>query len=118
MRQCIEQWRGWGLNMAMALQMGIEVSGLSHDRVDFAGIEKGVDQIVLQESECNKTHNPLPETEGFMGWGGALTLVNGSPFDWRVSSVSSYQMPAWNWPTVQAGIWHCRSQEQTGTHKL
>ncbi|KAF2828377.1 PLC-like phosphodiesterase [Ophiobolus disseminans] len=38
-----------------------------------------------------------------MGWGGALTLVNGSPFDWSVSSTSSYQMPAWKWPTVTAG---------------
>jgi len=29
--------------------------------------------------------------------------VNGSPFDWTVSSAPSYQMDAWKWPTVSAG---------------
>jgi hypothetical protein len=87
--------------MLVALQMNVGVyGGLQDERVDFAGLHKGVDQIVLQGKSCD-TH--LPEKEGFMGWGGALTLVNGSPFDWTVSRVSSYQMPAWNWPTVAAG---------------
>ncbi|KAH8732275.1 PLC-like phosphodiesterase [Phaeosphaeriaceae sp. PMI808] len=38
-----------------------------------------------------------------MGYGGALTLVNGSPFDWVLKSAPSYQMDAWSWPTVSAG---------------
>jgi len=39
-----------------------------------------------------------------MGWGGYLTLVNASPANWGVGSISSYQMPGWQWPTVQAGM--------------
>ncbi|KAF2033571.1 PLC-like phosphodiesterase [Setomelanomma holmii] len=38
-----------------------------------------------------------------MGYGGALTLVNGSPFDWTVSSTPSYQMDTWSWPTINTG---------------
>ncbi len=40
---------------------------------------------------------------GIMGYGGALTLVNGSPFDWTLSGQSSYQMDRWEFPTVTAG---------------
>jgi len=35
--------------------------------------------------------------------GGYLTLLNGSPNDWTVTGQHSYQMDAWNWPTVKAG---------------
>ncbi|KAF2645094.1 PLC-like phosphodiesterase [Massarina eburnea CBS 473.64] len=38
-----------------------------------------------------------------MGYGGYLTLLNGSPNDWTVSGTSSYQMDTWKWPTVKAG---------------
>ncbi|KAF2814969.1 PLC-like phosphodiesterase [Mytilinidion resinicola] len=38
-----------------------------------------------------------------MGWGGYMTLVNGSPFDWTVTGSHSYQMSTWNWPTISAG---------------
>ncbi|KAF1837298.1 PLC-like phosphodiesterase [Decorospora gaudefroyi] len=38
-----------------------------------------------------------------MGWGGYLTLLNGSPFDWTLSSQHSYQMDSWKWPTISAG---------------
>ncbi|KAF1959627.1 PLC-like phosphodiesterase [Byssothecium circinans] len=38
-----------------------------------------------------------------MGYGGYLTLLNGSPHDWTVSGQSSYQMDKWQWPTVKAG---------------
>ncbi|KAH7400960.1 PLC-like phosphodiesterase [Phaeosphaeria sp. MPI-PUGE-AT-0046c] len=38
-----------------------------------------------------------------MGYGGSLTLVNGSPFDWVTSSTHSYQMDTWKWPTINAG---------------
>ncbi|CAI6340076.1 unnamed protein product [Periconia digitata] len=37
-----------------------------------------------------------------MGYGGFLTLVNGSPNDWTVTSSPSYQMDQWKWPTVKA----------------
>lgn len=40
---------------------------------------------------------------GFMGYGGALTLVNGSPFEWTLSSQTSYQMDTWKWPNLAAG---------------
>jgi len=38
-----------------------------------------------------------------MGYGGHMTLVNGSPFDWGVSGTHSYQMDKWSWPTINAG---------------
>jgi hypothetical protein len=38
-----------------------------------------------------------------MGYGGYMTLVNGSPFDWGVSSTHSYQMDKWSWLTANAG---------------
>ncbi|PSN67147.1 PLC-like phosphodiesterase [Corynespora cassiicola Philippines] len=38
-----------------------------------------------------------------MGYGGYLTLVNGSPNDWVLSGHSSYQMDTWSWPTISAG---------------
>ncbi|CAO2647714.1 Nn.00g086360.m01.CDS01 [Neocucurbitaria sp. VM-36] len=38
-----------------------------------------------------------------MGYGGALTLVNGSPFHWILTSQHSYQMDTWSWPTISAG---------------
>ncbi|KAF1947977.1 PLC-like phosphodiesterase [Clathrospora elynae] len=38
-----------------------------------------------------------------MGWGGYLTLVNGSPLNWTSANTHSYQMETWNWPTVNAG---------------
>ncbi|KAG9192105.1 hypothetical protein G6011_10839 [Alternaria panax] len=38
-----------------------------------------------------------------MGWGGDLTLVNGSPFSWNLCSQHSYQMETWTWPTINAG---------------
>ena len=38
-----------------------------------------------------------------MAIGGALTLVNGSPYDWTLSGQHSYQMDTWTWPTIKAG---------------
>jgi hypothetical protein len=32
-----------------------------------------------------------------------LTLLNGSPHDWVLSSQHSYQMDTWSWPTISAG---------------
>ncbi|KAA8615560.1 PLCXc domain containing protein [Pyrenophora tritici-repentis] len=39
-----------------------------------------------------------------MGWGGSITLVNASPFDWTLSGSHSYQMDTWQWPTISAGM--------------
>ncbi|KAF2473247.1 PLC-like phosphodiesterase [Lindgomyces ingoldianus] len=38
-----------------------------------------------------------------MGYGGSLTLLNGSPFDWTLSGQHAYQMDTWSWPTISAG---------------
>ncbi|OCK83889.1 PLC-like phosphodiesterase [Lepidopterella palustris CBS 459.81] len=38
-----------------------------------------------------------------MGYGGYMTLINGSPYDWTLAGQHSYQMSTWNWPTVSAG---------------
>lgn len=32
-----------------------------------------------------------------------MTLLNGSPFDWTLTSQHSYQMDTWSWPAVSAG---------------
>lgn len=71
----------------------------------FAAVEGRKGQGVLQESGCHRLRNSTAEKEGFiMGYGGALTLVNGSPFDWVTSSTHSYQMDTWKWPTINAGM--------------
>jgi hypothetical protein len=89
----------WGISMAVALYGSVEVFGLQNSRVRFVGIERKVDQIALQKNNCDNSSKQLTEEEGFiMGYGGALTLVNGSPFDWVVSSAPSYQMSTWSWP--------------------
>ncbi|KAH7380579.1 PLC-like phosphodiesterase [Pyrenochaeta sp. MPI-SDFR-AT-0127] len=36
-----------------------------------------------------------------MGYGGALTILNGSPFDWMLTGQHSYQMDKWSWPTIR-----------------
>ncbi|KAF2019644.1 PLC-like phosphodiesterase [Aaosphaeria arxii CBS 175.79] len=38
-----------------------------------------------------------------MGYGGFLTILNGSPHDFALSGQHSYQMDTWSWPTIQAG---------------
>ncbi|KAF2115824.1 PLC-like phosphodiesterase [Lophiotrema nucula] len=38
-----------------------------------------------------------------MGYGGYLTLVNGSPNDLTVTGQHAYQMDSWSWPTISAG---------------
>jgi hypothetical protein len=61
-------------------------------------------QHVIQDSNIEYTpidHNN--SKNGIMGYGGALTLVNGSPFEWTLSSQTSYQMDTWKWPNVGAG---------------
>ena len=91
--------------MLVVLHGGAGVLGLHIDYADFASIEKKVNQIALQESDCRNFLKDITEKEGFfMGYGGALTLVNGSPFDWVLNSAPSYQMDAWQWPTVTAGM--------------
>jgi hypothetical protein len=89
--------------MLLALVGGPGVLGIQKDCDGFAIFEKRLNQFALQESSCGYPHKD-PIKEGFiMGYGGYLTLVNGSPFDWVTSSTPSYQMDAWNWPTVSAG---------------
>jgi hypothetical protein len=94
-------WMGLEISMASALQLGVGVPSLQRNCADLAGFETSTAQSVLQEKGCTRQSI---EKEGFiMGWGGYLTLLNGSPSNWVVTGTSSYQMPAWSWPTVQAG---------------
>lgn len=61
-------------------------------------------QHVLTESNRRYTSAGRNNSaNGIMGYGGALTLVNGSPFEWKLSSETSYQMDTWKWPNVGAG---------------
>lgn len=95
--------------MAVALQAGVAIADLSKTNVGFAGIEKKVDQIALRPIEDIQHPESTITEEGFwMGYGGALTLVNGSPFNWVTSSTPSYQMDTWSWPTVNAGKKYCQ----------
>jgi hypothetical protein len=92
-------------SMLLAFVGGPGVLGLQKDCDSFAGFEIGLNQVALEEEEssCIYPHK-TPTKEGLiMGYGGYLTLVNGSPFDWVTSITPSYQMDAWNWPTVSAG---------------
>lgn len=97
-------WERCGLSILPALVGGVGVLGLHTDCVGFTTKEEQRQQVILLEGNCGRGQSYQEEKEGFiMGYGGALTLVNGSPFDWVVSSAPSYQMDAWNWPTVNAG---------------
>tara|TARA_R110002003_G_scaffold44_11_gene3336 strand:+ start:40040 stop:40363 length:324 start_codon:yes stop_codon:yes gene_type:complete len=90
--------------MLLALLGAFGVLGHYADHAGFARVGEGSFQVALQEVYRDRTFRDQEEKEGFiMGWGGALTLVNGSPFDWTVGSAPSYQMDAWSWPTVDAG---------------
>ena len=61
-------------------------------------------QHVIQDSNIEYTSNSKNDSaNGIMGYGGALTLVNASPFEWTLSSQTSYQMDTWKWPNVGAG---------------
>jgi hypothetical protein len=61
-------------------------------------------QHVIQDSNIEYTSSSKNDSaNGIMGYGGALTLVNGSPFEWTLSSQTSYQMDTWKWPNVGAG---------------
>jgi hypothetical protein len=92
------------ISIMVALHVGAGVFALPKDCSGFASIEGRGDQSVLQEIDCHTLSSSQIDQEGFiMGYGGALTLVNGSPFDWVTSSSHSYQMDTWNWPTVNAG---------------
>jgi hypothetical protein len=89
--------------MLVALSGSPGVLDNQKDCNSFAGSERQVDQVASEEIDCDYPKEP-PAKEGFiMGYGGYLTLVNGSPFDWVTSSTHSYQMDTWTWPTVGAG---------------
>jgi hypothetical protein len=91
--------------MLLSLVGGPGVLSLQKDCSGFAGFGRRLGQAALEEEESIFSHPHKPPTkQGFiMGYGGYLTLVNGSPFDWVTSSTPSYQMDTWNWPTVSAG---------------
>lgn len=90
--------------MLMALVSDPGVLALQKDCDGFAGFERRIGQVALEEYSYDHQRGS-PAKEGFiMGYGGYLTLVNGSPFDWVTSSTHSYQMDTWNWPTVSAGM--------------
>jgi hypothetical protein len=91
------------ISLMVTLHAG-QVLALAKDCSGFASFAEKGDQIALRETDCDRPSNSQTDTDGFaMGYGGALTLVNGSPFDWVTSSTHSYQMDTWSWPTVNAG---------------
>lgn len=66
--------------------------------------EHGQQQVLGGNNYYCTFKDRTDKTNGIMGYGGALTLVNGSPFDWTLSGQSSYQMDTWKWPRVAAGV--------------
>ncbi|KAF3036046.1 hypothetical protein E8E12_004178 [Didymella heteroderae] len=65
--------------------------------------EHGTQRILRDDDIVFTSKDQSNPANGFMGYGGALTLVNGSPFEWTLSSQTSYQMDTWKWPNVLAG---------------
>jgi hypothetical protein len=66
--------------------------------------ERGGTQQILRETKTEQSFIGTNDTaNGIMGYGGALTLVNGSPFEWTLSGQDSYQMDTWKWPNIAAG---------------
>lgn len=66
--------------------------------------EQGSQHILERDNTRYSSRNQNNSANRFMGYGGALTLVNGSPFEWRLNSQTSYQMDTWKWPNVASGI--------------
>lgn len=65
-------------------------------------------QRILKDDDIRDTSkNRKNSANGFLGYGGALTLVNGSPFEWTLNSQTSYQMDTWKWPSVPSGNRNC-----------
>ncbi|KAJ8117833.1 hypothetical protein OPT61_g1057 [Boeremia exigua] len=65
--------------------------------------ERGTQHSLKEDNTKYTSSGQNSSAGGIMGYGGSLTLVNGSPFEWKLSSESSYQMDAWKWPNVAAG---------------
>jgi hypothetical protein len=91
--------------MLVALHGVALALGLQKDSDGFAGIDKDIDQVLFHKADCEIIREALATEGSIMGYGGYLTLVNGSPFDWITSSTPNYQMDTWNWPTVNAGAY-------------
>lgn len=65
--------------------------------------EHGTQHVFKEGSTKHISSSRNNSASGIMGYGGALTLVNGSPHEWTLSSQNSYQMDTWKWPNVAAG---------------
>lgn len=92
---------GWA-SMAVILQIVGRAAGLQIGGTELK--ERGIrTQQVLENNIEHISSGQNDTANGIMGYGGALTLVNGSPFEWTLSGQSSYQMDAWKWPNVAAG---------------
>lgn len=65
--------------------------------------EHGSQRIFQVDIIRDISKNQNNSANGFMGYGGALTLLNGSPFEWTLNSQTSYQMDTWKWASVQSG---------------
>jgi len=65
--------------------------------------EHGSQRILKDNNTRDIFKDQEDSANGFMGYGGALTMVNGSPFEWTLNSQASYQMDTWKWPNVQSG---------------
>lgn len=65
--------------------------------------ERGTQHVLQDTNIEDPSSSQNHSANGIMGYGGALTLVNGSPFDWTLSGQNSYQMDTWKWPNVAAG---------------
>lgn len=93
-----------GAGIVVALRLAGRGASLQVGGTEFK--ERGSQEVLGERvfrhssSDCNNTGNSIM---GYGGAVGALTLVNGSPFEWTLSSQSSYQMDTWKWPNVAAG---------------
>ncbi|USP73780.1 PLC-like phosphodiesterase [Curvularia clavata] len=102
MRRHYSFWGGWGLSISMA-QYGAAQRAGSQTPAGYAAHEGRVNQQRLRVYYNGTPSAEDSEELSIMSWGGDLTLVNGSPFDWTLSGQHSYQMDTWQWPTVRSG---------------
>lgn len=91
-----------GAGTMVALYLTGRGAGLHVGGTEFK--ERVGTQQILEETKTEQSFVGSNSTaNGIMGYGGALTLVNGSPFEWTLSGQNSYQMDTWKWPNIAAG---------------
>lgn len=87
----------------LVVTLGLVGGGVGLHMGDTEHKEHGNQHILKDDNIVYPSTHQNNSVNGIMGYGGALTLVNGSPFEWTLSSQTSYQMDTWKFLDVAAG---------------